>query len=109
MFSIDANEFLIVDVGGQRSERKKWMKLFSSVTAVLFCAAISAFDQTLFEDEDVNRMDEALGLFKYVCEHKDFKKTPMIVFLNKSDLFRAKLQTVQLKSKYPDYTGNDFV
>jgi hypothetical protein len=40
------------DVGGQRSERKKWIHCFEGVTAVLFMAAISGYDQCLVEDKD---------------------------------------------------------
>lgn len=41
------------DVGGQRSERKKWIHCFESVTAIIFLVAISEYDQTLIEDESV--------------------------------------------------------
>lgn len=39
-------------MGGQRSERKKWIHCFEGVTAVLFMAAISGYDQCLVEDKD---------------------------------------------------------
>jgi guanine nucleotide-binding protein subunit alpha len=29
------------DVGGQRSERKKWIHCFEGVTAIIFCVALS--------------------------------------------------------------------
>lgn len=38
------------DVGGQRNERKKWIHCFDDVTAVIFVAAISEYDQVLYED-----------------------------------------------------------
>jgi hypothetical protein len=41
------------DVGGQRSERKKWIHCFENVTAIIFLIAISEFDQVLIEDETV--------------------------------------------------------
>jgi guanine nucleotide-binding protein G(i) subunit alpha len=44
-FEIDHNKFKMFDVGGQRNERKKWIHCFESVTAVLFVAAISEYDQ----------------------------------------------------------------
>ena len=40
------------DVGGQRSERKKWIHCFENVTALLFVVAISGYDQCLVEDKD---------------------------------------------------------
>ena len=39
--------------------------------------------QVLYEDENTNRMDEALSLFEQICNHQSFKKTSMILFLNK--------------------------
>lgn len=40
------------DVGGQRSERKKWIHCFEGVTAIIFCVALSAYDLVLAEDEE---------------------------------------------------------
>ena len=43
--------FRLFDVGGQRSERKKWIHCFEDVTAIIFCVAMSEYDQVLHEDE----------------------------------------------------------
>jgi len=96
----------IVDVGGQRSERKKWMSCFDGVTGVIFVAAISEFDQVLFEDELVNRIEEALDLFEEVCNSKCFESTSIILFLNKCDLFADKIQIKPLNTVYDDYKGD---
>ena len=40
------------DVGGQRSERKKWIHCFEGVTAIIFCVSLSAYDLVLAEDEE---------------------------------------------------------
>jgi guanine nucleotide-binding protein subunit alpha, other len=40
------------DVGGQRSERKKWIHCFENVNSLLFLVAISGYDQCLVEDKD---------------------------------------------------------
>ena len=40
----------VVDVGGQRSERRKWIQCFDDVRAVLFVCALSGYDMTLYED-----------------------------------------------------------
>lgn len=44
--------FRMFDVGGQRSERKKWIHCFEGVTAIIFCVALSAYDLVLAEDEE---------------------------------------------------------
>lgn len=95
----------MVDVGGQRSERKKWMHCFQDVTAVIFCVALSEYDLKLQEDEKTNRMHESLKLFKEICNSTWFKDTSMILFLNKKDLFAEKIQKVDLNVCFDKYTG----
>lgn len=56
----------LVDVGGQRSERSKWIHSFDSVTSVIFCVALSEYDQVLLEDSSQNRMAESLVLFESI-------------------------------------------
>jgi len=108
-FKIEGNMFKMFDVGGQRNERKKWIHCFSEVTAVLFVAALSEYDMVLFEDETTNRMDEALNLFDEIANSRWFKKTSMILMLNKRDLFAEKILKVPLTVWDPEYTGpNEF-
>mmetsp|Transcript_39791 Transcript_39791/g.100303 ORF Transcript_39791/g.100303 Transcript_39791/m.100303 type:complete len:356 (+) Transcript_39791:98-1165(+) len=98
-------KFTMMDVGGQRSERRKWIHCFDAVTAVIFCASLSEFDQRLREDETQNRMKETLLLFEDICNSPWFRNIAIILFLNKTDLFREKLQRVQFKDFYPEYAG----
>lgn len=93
------------DVGGQRSERKKWIHCFENVTTILFLVAISEYDQLLFEDETVNRMQEALTLFDSICNSRWFVKTSIILFLNKIDRFKEKLPLSPMRNYFPDYEG----
>jgi len=104
-FQIDGNHFKMFDVGGQRNERKKWIHCFENVTAVIFVVGISAYDQVLFEDEQTNRMIEALTLFDEICNSKWFQNTSMILFLNKMDLFQEKIQRVPLTTCFQNYQG----
>lgn len=107
-FDIDGNSFKMYDVGGQRSERKKWIHCFENVTAVLFVAAISEYDQVLYEDETTNRIVEALELFEEITNSEWFVNTSMILFLNKRDLFMEKLEQVPLTTFFPEYTGKTY-
>ena len=95
----------MLDVGGQRSERRKWIHCFDCVTAVLFCASLSEYDQTLREDDTQNRMKESLLLFDEICNSPWFRDTAFILFLNKTDLFRDKIQRVPLTVCFPQYNG----
>lgn len=89
-FVIEGITFNVFDVGGQRAERRKWIHSFDNVTAVIFVTAISEYDQVLFEDRTKNRLDEALGLFEEICNSRWFTSTPIMLFLNKKDLFEKK-------------------
>ncbi|KAJ3376284.1 hypothetical protein AMAG_04691 [Allomyces macrogynus ATCC 38327] len=95
------------DVGGQRSERKKWIHCFEGVTSIIFCVALSEYDQTLLEDSSQNRMAESLVLFESVINSRWFVRASIILFLNKLDLFKEKLTKVPLSRYFEDYTGGD--
>jgi guanine nucleotide-binding protein subunit alpha len=105
-FIIGDLTYRMFDVGGQRSERKKWIHCFENVTTILFLVAISEYDQLLFEDETVNRMQEALTLFDSICNSRWFVKTSIILFLNKIDRFKEKLPISPMKNYFPDYEGS---
>ena len=59
----------------------------------------------LREDPNVNRMHESLNLFKNVINNEFLKDTAIILFLNKIDLFKDKIERVDLKICFPDYPG----
>lgn len=115
------------DVGGQRSERKKWIHCFENVTSIIFCVALSEYDQVLLEESNQvwsanyvrgnglkligfqNRMMESLVLFDSVVNSRWFMRTSIILFLNKVDLFRQKLGRSPLSNYFPDYSGGNDV
>ncbi|EYC01589.1 hypothetical protein Y032_0106g3771 [Ancylostoma ceylanicum] len=104
-FQMKNVDFRVFDVGGQRSERKKWIHCFEDVNAIIFIAAISEYDQVLFEDETTNRMVESMRLFESICNSRWFINTSMILFLNKKDLFAEKIQRTNITVAFPDYKG----
>ncbi|CAI2170950.1 7173_t:CDS:2 [Funneliformis geosporum] len=106
-FIIGELTYRMFDVGGQRSERKKWIHCFENVTAIVFLVAISEYDQLLLEDESVNRMQEALTLFDSICNSRWFVKTSIILFLNKIDRFKEKLPISPMNKYFPDFEGGD--
>uniref|UniRef100_A0A669Q4C0 G protein subunit alpha 14 n=1 Tax=Phasianus colchicus TaxID=9054 RepID=A0A669Q4C0_PHACC len=86
-FDLDNIIFRMLDVGGQRSERRKWIHGFKSVTSVIFLVALREYDQVLAECDSENRMKE------------------IILFLNKTDLLEEKIMYSHLISNFPEYTG----
>ncbi|XP_056381164.1 guanine nucleotide-binding protein G(i) subunit alpha-2 [Hyla sarda] len=104
-FTFKDLHFKMFDVGGQRSERKKWIHCFEGVTAIIFCVALSAYDLVLAEDEEMNRMHESMKLFDSICNNKWFTETSIILFLNKKDLFEEKITQSPLTICFPEYTG----
>ncbi|XP_037777426.1 guanine nucleotide-binding protein G(i) subunit alpha isoform X2 [Penaeus monodon] len=106
-FSFKDLNFKLFDVGGQRSERKKWIHCFEGVTAIIFVVALSGYDLVLAEDEEMNRMIESMKLFDSICNNKWFVETSIILFLNKKDLFEEKITKSPLTICFPEYTGSN--
>jgi len=104
-FVTNGLHFRMVDVGGQRNERKKWIHCFQDVTAIIFVVAISEYDLVLEEDLTTNRMRESLRLFSDIVNNRWFMGTNIILFLNKKDLFEEKIKKVPLTVCFPDYDG----
>jgi hypothetical protein len=75
------------------------------VTAVIFCVALSEYDQSLREDESQNRMKESMLLFDEICNSIWFRNVAFVLFLNKDDLFRKKIEQTDLRVCFPSYTG----
>jgi len=109
-FMIKQTPFSIFDAGGQRTERRKWIQLFEGVTAIIFVAALNHFCTVLFEDERKNGMQESLELFDEIVNAKWFRKTAIILFLNKNDIFEQRLREgLTLDLAFPDeWTGPNY-
>ncbi|KAL7009393.1 hypothetical protein EMMF5_001024 [Cystobasidiomycetes sp. EMM_F5] len=95
----------IQQVGGQRSERRKWVSCFEGVNVLLFLIAVSELDQRLYEDSQVKRFEEAQSLFGQIANSAWFKNSQIILFLNKIDILAQKLPTIDLREHLPDYRG----
>ena len=83
--------FKFVDVGGQRTQRQKWIRCFDSVTSILFFVASSEYDQVLVEDKRTNRLIESLDIFNFIVNNRIFSDVSMILFLNKCDILKDKI------------------
>lgn len=121
----------MVDVGGQRSERRKWIHCFENVTSIMFLVALSEYDQVLVEsDNEVrpgagggvlggvlggaclltkcvpqNRMEESKALFRTIITYPWFQNSSVILFLNKKDLLEDKILHSHLVDYFPEFDG----
>ncbi|MBN3315556.1 GNAQ protein, partial [Atractosteus spatula] len=95
----------IVDVGGQKSERRKWIHCFENVTSLIFLASLSEYDQVLEEQETDNRMEESKALFYTTIHSPWFLKSSIILFLNKKDILAEKILTSHLVTYFPQFKG----
>ncbi|KAF8716015.1 hypothetical protein AX14_012498 [Amanita brunnescens Koide BX004] len=100
-----ARHWTIYDVGGSRSQRAAWAQFFDDVNVIIFLAPISAFNQTLAEDDGVNRLVDSMRLWEQICANKILASVELILFLNKLDILDAKLKSgIQLATHITSYS-----
>uniref|UniRef100_X1YV83 Guanine nucleotide-binding protein subunit alpha n=2 Tax=Capitella teleta TaxID=283909 RepID=X1YV83_CAPTE len=104
-FDLDSIIFRMVDVGGQRSERRKWIHCFENVTSIMFLVALSEYDQVLVESDNENRMEESKALFRTIITYPWFQNSSVILFLNKKDLLEEKILNSHLVDYFPEFDG----
>lgn len=104
-FVLENITFRMVDVGGQRSERRKWIHCFENVTSIMFLAALSEYDQVLVESDNENRMEESKALFRTIITYPWFQNSSVILFLNKKDLLEEKINHSHLVDYFPEFDG----
>eukprot|EP01126_Amoeba_proteus_P042716 TRINITY_DN4654_c0_g1_i1.p1 TRINITY_DN4654_c0_g1~~TRINITY_DN4654_c0_g1_i1.p1 ORF type:complete len:315 (+),score=62.11 TRINITY_DN4654_c0_g1_i1:162-1106(+) len=110
-FESEGNDVVLVDVGGQRSERRKWLHCLDDVVAIIYMAAMDDYDSMLEEDGATNRLQESLELFTTVTGSAYFADKGWILFLNKKDLFQAKIKDKPLSKYFSDIdvkSGSDY-
>lgn len=102
---IENKKYRFYDVSGLKYHRMRWIAYFDNVNAVLFVTDLSAYDQNLVEDASINRMKDALELYKRICDNIIFENTFTVLFLNKVDIYEKKVLMIPIALHFPDYTG----
>ncbi|KAL5640704.1 hypothetical protein ACGC1H_001251 [Rhizoctonia solani] len=96
---------MLVEIGGQRFARRQWVTCFNNVPAIVFLVSLNGYDQCLFQDFSVNRMQDAMNTWSLICDSKYFRSTNIILLFNKDDLFTEKVKKSPIKQYFPDYEG----
>jgi GTPase SAR1 family protein len=61
----------------------------------------------LYEDDETNRILESMDIFDSIVNSEVFKTKPIVLLLNKIDLFKEKIKSFPLKNTFSDYEGED--
>lgn len=94
-----------VDTGGQRNERRKWVHAVTGMHLLIFCVALNDFDKKCYEDDKTNRLHESLNIWTNCIKERWFNHIPKLLLFTKLDLFKEKIQYINLNVCFPDYKG----
>ncbi|KAH6628862.1 guanine nucleotide binding protein, alpha subunit [Chaetomium tenue] len=92
VYHFDEHIYHVFDVGGERSERKKWIHVFEKADIVLFQVALGAYDRRLSEDHHANQLAESLMVFETFINSPWFTKSTVLLNFTKADIFEQKIK-----------------
>ncbi|KAL0956214.1 hypothetical protein HGRIS_002370 [Hohenbuehelia grisea] len=102
-------EWIMYDVAGCRTQRAAWVPYFTDVTAIIFVAPLSCFDEQLAENHRVNRLQDSFQLWDTICCSALLAHVQMILLMNKCDLLEKKLKKDKLRvhDYIPEFQGEN--
>jgi hypothetical protein len=77
----------VLDVGGARSERRKWIHCMSEVSTLVGCVSLPALCLPLLEDEATLNWDESKNLLRELAASPWLRSSNFVVILGGLDLF----------------------
>ncbi|KHN78631.1 Guanine nucleotide-binding proteinalpha-14 subunit [Toxocara canis] len=95
----------IINIGGQKSQCRKWMHLFDDVRVVLFIVDLTAYARKCVDDKTRQELHGVLKQFREVARSNTLWRAFMLLFFNKADLFVELLDLVPLSDCFPRYSG----
>ena len=104
-FSLKNRDFIATEVNNCRTERSKWIHCFENLSLIVFMLDVSLYDEGLIYESDINPVREAMKSFDSLVNSRWFCRTPVLLVLNKMDVFKKKIITKDLKCCFPEYTG----
>lgn len=104
-FEAGKNHWTLIDVGGQKVERRKWIHSQQNLNAMIYFVSMDEYD-VQNEEAGKSGIEESLEVWKETINSDVSERNfPVILFLNKRDLLEEKLKKTPLKKVYKDYKG----
>ncbi|KAJ7459356.1 G-protein alpha subunit-domain-containing protein [Mycena latifolia] len=103
--NLNGIEMSVVDVGGAKSERRKWIHTFNDVASIIFTVSLTAYDMCLIEDKHQNQMQDSMDVWDSICAARWLQKAPIILCFTKHDLFKKKVLTSDIATFFPNFNG----
>jgi guanine nucleotide-binding protein subunit alpha len=101
---IGSRQWVVIDVGGQQQERKKWLNAKDfQINVIIFFVALDDYNVPSETMEGKSRLEESLQVWDEVLHGETLSEMPVIVFLNKTDLLKEKLPKAPFKKAFSDY------
>lgn len=95
-------EWLLIDTCGRKEERKNWIHCFEKVHAVLYVIGLNEYVMN-------EKFNESIKLLSQLSSAVWFRRTPMILLLNKVDKFRDLINVIPLSTVFDnDDVGSNF-
>ncbi|RKK77739.1 hypothetical protein BFJ69_g6028 [Fusarium oxysporum] len=102
----DSHTMRFLQITDRSTQRRKWIHiLVDDAACVLFISDLAIYDQTLLEDETINRLHEDFLLFSSLVNSRWFTQTPFFVILSNVSDFRSKILQSPLSKWFPQFKG----
>ena len=108
-FKYDGNDWNITDVGGQVHERHTWTEKSDDLTGLIYIVSLADYDQYSQDNRQVNKfIEDGIGSMVKVMNLEQLHNVPVVVLLNKQDVFKKKITMgSSIKGAFPEYGGKD--
>lgn len=104
-FKVEKYNWTLVDVGGQKVERRKWIHSQTNLNALIYFVALDEYDIKSDDEPGKTKLEESIAIYEETINAGTLANVPIILFLNKEDLFAEKIKTVPIKKTYKTYKG----
>jgi hypothetical protein len=97
--------FKLLDVGGQKNERKKWDQIAEETDMIFHLSSLNDYHKKMYEDNKTNRLIDNLNTFKSTIDSSLFKSCKVVLIFSKYDLFVQDLKNYPFKDYFDDFKG----